>query len=67
MSSCGSGYCHGTDGASGGAPDLTVAVPSHSDTDLRDIITNGTGYMPAQGYTGTDLDDVMAYLRYTFP
>jgi mono/diheme cytochrome c family protein len=59
--------CHGPNGNDGSAPDLTVQVPAQSDEELRTIISDGQGYMPAQDITGTDLDDTLAYLRMQFP
>ena len=66
LGSCGNAYCHGADGVSGSA-DLSEAVPRLSDEELSSIIAYGTGYMPAPGYTGSDSEDIIAYLRATFP
>ncbi len=65
--SCGSGYCHGSDGVSGSAPDHPDTIPGLTDAELTDIIQNGTGYMAPVGLSETDLTDVIAYLRATFP
>lgn len=65
--------CHGADGTLGveigGTPssDLTAEVPEKSDAELTDIITNGTGAMPAQSLSATEVADCIAYLRETFP
>ena len=65
--SCGSGYCHGPDGVSGPAPDHTTTVPAMDDAALVDVIQNGRGYMSPVGLDDTELADVVAYLRATFP
>ncbi len=67
MGSCGSDYCHGSNGNSGGAPDLSVEVPARTDSEIATILASGTGYMPAQGFDSTETANVIAYLRATFP
>ena len=59
--------CHGPDGDSGSAPDLSTGVPAMSDDDIRSIITDGKGGMPAQGLSDDELDAMVDYLRATFP
>ena len=66
--------CHLADGTGGvdiaGTPsaDLTVRVPSLSDSELEDRIMNGFNTaMPAQYSDPQDVADVIAYLRATFP
>jgi mono/diheme cytochrome c family protein len=65
--------CHGEDGTAGiqvdgvAAADLTVVIPAFSDADLETVITEGSGAMPAQDLEGREVDDVIAYLRATFP
>ena len=63
---CGGGYCHGPDGAGGGAPSHIEVVPGLSDDELRDIMNNGSGYMSPQGLSAQEVEDVLAYLRATF-
>ena len=63
---CGGGYCHGPDGAGGGAPSHPEVVPGLSDDELRDIMNNGSGYMGPQGLSAQEVEDVLAYLRATF-
>ena len=58
--------CHGADGASGSAPDLTVAVPSLSDSDLMEVLENGTGGMAAPSLSGAEEDGLFLYLRDRF-
>ncbi|MFM2161775.1 MAG: Cytochrome oxidase, cbb3-type, subunit, partial [Pseudomonadota bacterium] len=65
--SCGSGYCHGSDGISGPAPDHPETIPGLTDAELADIVQNGTGSMAPVGLSDTDLQDLVAYLRATFP
>ncbi|HCH66135.1 MAG TPA: hypothetical protein DFR83_25255 [Deltaproteobacteria bacterium] len=67
LASCGGDTCHGADGSAGPATNLPNVIPFFNDPQLKSIITNGIGYMPPVGYTGTDLTDVVAYLRTTFP
>jgi mono/diheme cytochrome c family protein len=58
--------CHGSDGASGSATDLTIAVPSLSDSDLMNVLENGTGDMAAPALSGAEEDGVFLYLRDRF-
>ena len=67
MATCGSDYCHGSNGVDGSAPDHPDVIPTYSDEDLENVIQNGTGYMGGQGLTDQELADVMLYLRTTFP
>lgn len=59
--------CHGADGASGSAPDLTAEIPEVDDAELVEIMLFGEGTMPAQDLTDQDAADVLAYARVTFP
>ena len=58
--------CHGSDGRGVSAPDLTVAVPSLSDSDLMDILENGTGSMAAPSLDPAEEDALFLYLRENF-
>jgi len=58
--------CHGADGISGYATDLPDVVPDLSESDLDDIITNGTGTMPAISMTADEQADVISYVIATF-
>lgn len=61
--------CHGANGTEGEPtyPSLVVEIPDQTDAQLESIIQDGYGDMPAQGLTDTELADVIAYLRATFP
>lgn len=65
--------CHGEDGTADvlvddtPSADLTTAVPALDDTELQDVIVDGTGAMPAVTVDDTQLVDLMAYLREVFP
>ena len=59
--------CHGADGSGGSAPDLNLAVPALSDSELERVIVEGQNYMPPQDVTGADLTDLIGYLRVTHP
>ena len=58
--------CHGADGATGSAPDLTVSVPSLSDSELMQILENGTGGMAAPSLNSAEEDGLFLYLRDRF-
>ncbi len=47
-------------------PDMAENSPSLSDSELESVIQNGSGSMPGQGLSDTDLRDVIAYLRATY-
>lgn len=56
--------CHGTDGDSGYAADLSVEVPELSDADLEDTITNGVGSsMPGFSFTSEELSALVGYVQ----
>ncbi|MCB9777639.1 MAG: cytochrome c [Alphaproteobacteria bacterium] len=59
--------CHGSDGTNGTAPDLSERVPTKTDEEIRTLVEDGQNYMPAQDLSSTEIDDVIAYLRATFP
>lgn len=55
--------CHGGDLKGGVGPDLTKVGADHSADDIKDIVQNGQGQMPAQKQvTGDDLDAVANWL-----
>jgi len=60
--------CHGNDGDSrpSGSDDLNSAVKTLSDSDLMNILENGTGSMPAPNLTPCEEEAVLLYLRDTF-
>ena len=74
METCARDSCHGADGLAGPAPNLDVQVPRRDDTRLRTVIQLGTGQtgdstgaMPGQNLQDQPLQDVIVYLRATFP
>ena len=46
-----------------GNPDMETNTPDLSDSELESVIQSGSGAMPGQGLSDTDLRDVIAYLR----
>ena len=46
-----------------GNPDMESNTPNLSDAELESVIQNGSGSMPGQGLSDTDLRDLIAYLR----
>lgn len=55
--------CHGSDLSGGAGPDLTKVGAEYSKEDIKDIIQNGKGSMPAQKQvTGDDLDTLASWL-----
>jgi mono/diheme cytochrome c family protein len=58
--------CHGASGQGGSGPSLRDEVPDASDAELRDIIVNGDGSMPAIPVPADDLPVLIDYLRVTF-
>lgn len=55
--------CHGSDLSGGAGPDLTNVGADHSEDDIKDIVQNGKGNMPAQDQvTGDDLDTLASWL-----
>ena len=58
--------CHGADGDSGYAPDLSVRVPSMTEAAIIGIVQTGRGGMPAIYTDTTDATDVTAYLIATW-
>ena len=49
-----------------GNTDMETNTPNLSDSELESVIQNGSGSMPGQGLSDTDLRDVIAYLRVTY-
>jgi len=54
--------CHGADLSGGAGPDLTTVGSNYSVDEIKDIVTNGTGSMPAQDVAGEDLDALANWL-----
>lgn len=64
---CANAACHGADGDSGPAPDLTVHATAHADDEIAGLIRNGDGDMPAQSSLDDQaIADVIVYLKATF-
>lgn len=62
-STCGNSSCHGSDGASGPAPDLPEHVPHHSTEELATIVLGGRDDMPSQAHlSDQEVADVIAYV-----
>jgi len=53
-------------GCHSGNPAMENQSPNLSDSELEGVIQNGSGSMPGQGLSDTDLRDVIAYLRATY-
>ena len=49
-----------------GNPAMADNTASLSDDELTGVIQNGSGSMPGQGLSDTDLRDVIAFLRETY-
>ena len=64
--STGCAGCHGADGDSGYAPNLSVEVPGMSESSLRTLIQSGQRSMPAVYPDATDAADVAAYVMLTW-
>src|SRR5699024_4826816 len=60
--------CHGGDLSGGAGPDLTAVGADHSSDEIKDIIENGVGSMPAQEQVSEDdattLSDWLAEKKY---
>jgi len=54
--------CHGADMSGGAGPDLTQVGSDLSEDEIRDVIENGQGSMPAGLVEGDDLDAVVSWL-----
>jgi mono/diheme cytochrome c family protein len=57
--------CHGADGDSGSAADLSEKVPELSDNDIAWTIADGKGNMPAINIEDQAIADVISFLRDT--
>ena len=55
--------CHGVNGEGSTGPAMADEVPSKSDAELENLITNGIGDMPPVPLDAQDMDDLLAYLR----
>ena len=58
--------CHGADGSGGDGPSLIDAVPVHTNVQIANIITYGSGEMPEIHIDDQEIADVIAYLRSAF-
>lgn len=54
--------CHGGDLSGGAGPDLTKVGSDHSADDIKDIIENGKGSMPAQNVSEEDATTLADWL-----
>lgn len=54
--------CHGGDLSGGAGPDLTEIGSDHSADDIKDIIENGQGSMPAQQVSDDDATTLADWL-----
>jgi len=59
--------CHGADGDSGSAPNLSQMVPRLSDEHLYRVIDEGSGTMPGGTVGEDDIPVFIDYLRERFP
>ena len=59
--------CHGEDGDSGSAPNLSIMVPLMPDEQLENVIVNGSGPMPGGTVPTEDVPSLITYLRNRFP
>lgn len=55
--------CHGADLSGGAGPALTDVGSRYSSDEIKDIVENGTGSMPAQDVSGDDLDALVNWLE----
>jgi mono/diheme cytochrome c family protein len=63
---CGASICHGADGNSGSAADLSTVAPSLSDAQLVTTVLDGVGNMPPMNLSDQEVADVVAYLNENF-
>ena len=64
---CATEACHGADGNSGMAENLSERVPALSDDQIVDVLLEGSGTMPPQTHlSDQQLADVLAWLNETF-
>lgn len=55
--------CHGADLSGGAGPELTDVGSKYSSDEIKDIVENGKGSMPAQDVSGDDLDALVTWLE----
>lgn len=64
---CSTAPCHGADGNSGDAENLSERVPMLSDDQIVDVLLHGSGDMTPQAHlSDQELADVLAWLNETF-
>lgn len=63
---CGDGICHGSNGDSGPAANLSTEVPMRSENALLNVMLNGSGDMLPLNLTDQQAADVLAYVIETF-
>jgi len=61
-STCGNAACHGSDGESGPAADLSAFIGVQSNEQIAKTIKFGQGSMPGQALSDQQIADVLAYL-----
>jgi len=54
--------CHGADGTGNTGPNLDERVPSLTVDQVRTVVLNGQGYMPAQDLTEEEATNVAAFV-----
>lgn len=59
--------CHGNDGDSGSAPNLSQIIPRISDERLAEVILEGTSVMPGDQVPEESVPILIAYLRERYP
>lgn len=55
--------CHGADLSGGAGPELIDVGSKYSSDEIKDIVENGKGSMPAQDVSGDDLDALVTWLE----
>jgi len=58
--------CHGADGDSGSAPNLSEVAPDRTDNEIAWTIADGNGGMPSIDIDDQAIADVIAFLRSEF-
>lgn len=58
--------CHGSSGEGVSGPAMMDVVPHHSETEIIDVVMNGSGGMPGVVSDETDAADVAAYCKATW-
>ena len=54
-------------GCHAGNSSMADNVPDLTDEEIKDVVENGKGGMPAQSVSGSDLTDLTAFLRQEYP